>query len=339
MKRLLLHSRAALTAGLCLHAAAAFAQTSAPAAASPKAEDAVVLNPFTVTSEKDQGYVATSSLAGTRIKSDLKDLANSITVATKEFLTDVNATDATGLLVYTGNTEVGGPAGNFSGANFAAEVVEHVSFRNPQNNTRIRGLASADLTRDYFPTTITFDSYNTERVEVNRGPNATLFGLGSPGGIVNNQTIQPLLGKNTASVEFNVASFGTTRSVLEADRTLFRDRLGFRFAAVYGDEKFAQDFAFERNRRAFLAARGRPFANANIRVSYERPPSMPTGRAPTRRAMCSPAGGTRSSTKSPTTPPTSTSTASTAICSAPRASGSPNPASCSIPPRQPLPSA
>lgn len=270
MKRLLLHSRAALTAGLCLHAAAAFAQTSAPAAASPKAEDAVVLNPFTVTSEKDQGYVATSSLAGTRIKSDLKDLANSITVATKEFLTDVNATDATGLLVYTGNTEVGGPAGNFSGANFAAEVVEHVSFRNPQNNTRIRGLASADLTRDYFPTTITFDSYNTERVEVNRGPNATLFGLGSPGGIVNNQTIQPLLGKNTASVEFNVASFGTTRSVLEADRTLFRDRLGFRFAAVYGDEKFAQDFAFERNRRAFLAARGRPFANANIRVSYEK---------------------------------------------------------------------
>ena len=259
----------AFAAGLGCLAAPAAAQTPAPAPTQKSAE-AVVLNPFTVTSEKDQGYVATSSLAGTRIKSDLKDLANSITVATKEFLVDVNANNATGLLVYTGNTEVGGPAGNFSAANFNAEVVEHVPFRNPQNNTRIRGLASADLTRDYFPTTITFDSYNTERVEVNRGPNATLFGLGSPGGIVNNQTIQPSLRKNTAAVEFNLASFGTTRSALDVDHTMLNNRLGIRFAAVYGEERYEQDFAFERNKRAFLAVRAKPFANANLRANYER---------------------------------------------------------------------
>jgi outer membrane receptor protein involved in Fe transport len=267
IRRRLLLAASSLATGLCCLAAPAAAQTPAP---SSKPEEAVVLNPFTVTSEKDQGYVATSSLAGTRIKSDLKDLANSITVATKEFLVDVNATDAASLLVYTGNTEVGGPGGNFSAASFGAETVEQVSFRNPQNNTRIRGLASADLTRDYFPTTITFDSYNTERVEVNRGPNATLFGLGSPGGIINNQTIQPLLRKSTTSLEFNTASFGTARSVLDVDRTLLQGRAGIRFSAVYEDQKFAQDFAFNRDRRAFLALRAKPFLNANLRVSYEK---------------------------------------------------------------------
>ncbi len=243
---------------------------SAAAQSAPAAPEVLTLSPFTVTSESDQGYVATSSLAGTRIKSNLKDLANSITVSTKEFLTDLNANDAKGLLVYTGSAEVGGVGGNFSAASFGAEVVEHVPFRNPQSNTRIRGLASADLTRDYFPTTITFDSYNTDRVEVNRGPNATLFGLGSPGGIINNQTIQPMLRKGSSAVEFNAASFGTTRSSLDVDRTLFAGRVGFRFAAVYGDERFEQNFAFERNRRAFLAVRAKPFANANVRVSYEK---------------------------------------------------------------------
>src|SRR5688572_15583200 len=42
--------------------------------------DTVVLSPFTVTETEDTGYVATSSLAGTRIKTDLRDLAGSISV-------------------------------------------------------------------------------------------------------------------------------------------------------------------------------------------------------------------------------------------------------------------
>ncbi|MGH8019631.1 MAG: hypothetical protein ACREIA_15385 [Opitutaceae bacterium] len=188
---------------------------------------------------------------------------------TKEFLDDVDATDAADLLVYTGNTEVGGAEGNFSAANVGATVVEHDVFRSPQNNSRVRGLAKADLTRDYLPTTIVFDGYNTSRVEVNRGPNATLFGLGSPGGIINNKTIQPSM-EDATSIEFNVGSFGTTRSILDVDRELVPDKLGVRFAALYEDERFQQDVAFDRDRRFFLATRIRPFENANLRLSYEK---------------------------------------------------------------------
>ena len=66
------------------------------------------LSPFVTTAEADRGYAATSSLAGTRIRTDLRDIANSISVVTSDFMKDVNATDSASLLVYTANTETAG---------------------------------------------------------------------------------------------------------------------------------------------------------------------------------------------------------------------------------------
>jgi outer membrane receptor protein involved in Fe transport len=37
---------------------------------------------------------------------------------------------------------------------------------------------------------IPFDSYNTQSVEITRGPNSLLFGLGTPAGIVNQSAAQ-----------------------------------------------------------------------------------------------------------------------------------------------------
>ncbi|MEY4088178.1 MAG: hypothetical protein RJB55_449, partial [Verrucomicrobiota bacterium] len=80
-----------------LLSAALVAQSVSPPAPS---KDAVVeLSAFVITSEKDLGYAATSSLAGTRIRTELKDLANPISVVTREFMNDVHATDPVELLV------------------------------------------------------------------------------------------------------------------------------------------------------------------------------------------------------------------------------------------------
>src|ERR1017187_2188074 len=54
-------------------------------------EEVVSLSPFTVSSEEDHGYEASSTLAGTRMKTNLKDIASSISVVTKEFLQDTRA--------------------------------------------------------------------------------------------------------------------------------------------------------------------------------------------------------------------------------------------------------
>ena len=55
-------------------------------------EDVFGLSPFTVEGGADAGYRATSTLAGTRIRTDLRDVGSAISVVTAEFLSDMGAT-------------------------------------------------------------------------------------------------------------------------------------------------------------------------------------------------------------------------------------------------------
>lgn len=84
------------------------AQAVPPVGLPAKDGKVLELSPFVTTAEADRGYAATSSLAGTRIRTDLRDIANSISVVTSDFMKDVNATDSASLLVYTANTETAG---------------------------------------------------------------------------------------------------------------------------------------------------------------------------------------------------------------------------------------
>ncbi len=51
------------------------------------------MEPFEVNATSDVGYQATSTLAGTRVRTDLKDVAGATSVATPQFMQDVGATD------------------------------------------------------------------------------------------------------------------------------------------------------------------------------------------------------------------------------------------------------
>src|SRR5687768_13122100 len=71
-----------------------------PAAPTSAKEDAVVLNPFLVTSSTDAGYAATNTLDGSRLNTALRDTPAAISVFTKDFLDDIGATDISSLLRY-----------------------------------------------------------------------------------------------------------------------------------------------------------------------------------------------------------------------------------------------
>jgi len=243
---------------------------NAQTAVENEAEEVYNLSPFTVESSEEVGYIATSTLAGTRIKTNLGDLPNSITVATREFMEDLNVTDATNLLPFLGNIETSGIDGTFSGGNTSnSSIVLEGANRNPENNNRVRGLASADNSRNYMPTSISFDSYNTDRVTVNRGPNSILFGLGSPGGIVDNSVITPSLVDRT-KLEATVASFNSYRLNFDVERVLIEDKLSIRVAALMDRQEWRQSFSFEDDDRLTVAALYKPFENANLRVSFEK---------------------------------------------------------------------
>lgn len=244
---------------------------------SQQSEDEILeLSPFTIESSDNDGYLAQSTLAGSRLRTETRDLGGSISILTKEFMNDLGATDGESLLQNVGNVEVGGVLGNFSSVNTDRISTEGAKV-NPQRAQRVRGLDSAILTRDYFTTDIPFDSYNTTRVTVNRGPNSILFGLGSPGGIINSSTNRAQIGSEFGNISVRVDHTGGHRETLDVNKTVIQDRLAIRVGLLNEKIKFRQEPAFEDDNRFFVAWDAVLFKNENsswlgktiFRGSYE----------------------------------------------------------------------
>ncbi len=219
--------------------------------------DVIHLSPFEVTSQKDTGYQATQTLAGTRIRTDLKDVSAAISVLTKEFMNDVGATDSGTLLQYTTNAEVAGTHGTYAGLGNGTSVDESGTLRAPAGAQRIRGLAAADNARDYYITDIPWDSFNVDRIDVLRGPNSILYGLGSPAGIVNGSTKNAEF-RNKGEVTARIDKWGSSRGTVDINQELVKQVLAIRVDGMMNDTKFEQKPAFNNDKRIFAALRFDP---------------------------------------------------------------------------------
>jgi len=251
-------------------------------------DDSVIeLSPFEVSAESNIGYLANNTLAGTRLNTKLENVASAVQVLTKEFLDDVGAANLGELLTYTTGTEAVGPYGN-AGLGQLDSGTDRGEFnrREPQLATRVRGLAAADLARDYFLSDVAFDPYNTSQVTINRGPNASLFGLGSPGGIINSTIDRAETGRSFGEVNFRGDEFGSWRASLNYNQMVIKDKLAIRIAALDSNQRFEQEPAKYDEERQFVAATWRPFGNLTIRANYETGDAdgnRPKLRAPTDR--------------------------------------------------------
>jgi outer membrane receptor protein involved in Fe transport len=229
----------------------ALAQTAPAAATTADAanqteEEVVVLSPFVVSaSGGETGYGVKDTLAGTRVRTELKDISSSISVVNSQFLKDTGARNNQDLLVYTTNTEVAGLGGNFSGQGSYISGTYQTDFAKPNTETRVRGVDSADNTRDYFSTDIPWDSYNVDRVDLQRGPNSILFGVGSPAGIVNTSTNGASF-KTGGKLETRFGSFGSFRSSFDYNHVLLDNQLALRVSLLDDDTKYRQEPAYNR---------------------------------------------------------------------------------------------
>lgn len=244
------------------------AQTSPDEKSKTPSDEIVTLSPFQVEAERDNGYAANGTLMGTRLRTDLKDLAASISVVTKDFMQDLNATNLEGLLVYTAGTEVAGIGGNFANSSDTGQryVEGENSNRGSTSATRVRGLGSADLTRDYFLSTLPVDSYILDRVEISRGPNAMLYGLGAPAGIINSGIIRAQLRDTKTTVNQQFGSYGTSRSTLDHNQVIVPGMLSVRVAGLYSDKRYRIEQTFSRDKRAFGTFTLRPFKHNNLTI-------------------------------------------------------------------------
>lgn len=237
------------------------------------ADQPVKLDPFTVTSETE-GYQAVDTLAGARVRTRLVDTPSSLTVITPKFLQDVGITNATDLLIYTPDTDVAGVNGTFSGISSrgfgVAQAGESQRLANPPGVNRARGLTAMDNTRNYFVSQIPWDSFNISRVDISRGPNSFLFGVGSPSGISNVSTNEAVF-NDKGSVQAHYGSYGTTREVFDLNKVVIPNQLAVRLDLVNDDTQFQQDPAFNHSKRAYGALRYDPkfMATASSHMKIE----------------------------------------------------------------------
>jgi len=246
------------------------------AATSAETEQEVIkMNPFIVNeSEGQDSYQVTSTLAGTRVRTELRDLASPVTVITPKFMQDIGATNIESLLQYTTNTEVGGLYGNFAGLGNTGQLDETSRLARPGTDTRVRGLTAADNTRNYFLSDVPWDSYNVGRVDMARGPNSVLFGVGSPAGIIN-VSLNDASFQNSGKVETRVGSYGSIRGVIDLNYVPLKDELAFRVSVLDDTEQYQQKPAFNHDKRIYGAIRYDPklfnfgSAHTSIKMNFE----------------------------------------------------------------------
>ena len=267
----------------------ALAQAIAPnrTTTSTPTEEAIVLSPFVVDTSEDRGYQATSTLAGSRLKTDLKDIASSVTVLTEEFMNDLAANDVATALAFVSGAEndstyhqesvasLGG-ANGYVGGDFGDN-------NNRSGEVRVRGLGRASTTINYIEVLGSTDRYNTDRTEFLRGANSILFGLAEPAGLVNSSTKVAQLRRNFAKLETKFDQFGSQRYVFDVNRTLIPGKLAVRGVMLDNNQQYKVKSAFQKDQRYFGTVTYQPFKHTTLRGYVERVNS--NGRRPNFRTV------------------------------------------------------
>lgn len=244
-------------------------QATVPVRSTGTGKDEVLeLSPFQVTAS-DRGYLASNTLSGTRLNSKLEDLGASITVITKQQMLDTAVLDINDIFLYEANTE---GTGNFT--SFTVDrnggVNDNVQS-GPQTANRIRGLDTANTARGNFASnsSIPIDLYNTDAVELSRGPNSNIFGLGNTSGTVNIITSQANPTREITTLTLRGDSYGGYRGSVDLNRPLLQGRLALRFSAVHQTTGYERKPSADETNRHQLALTYKPFSRTNIRASYE----------------------------------------------------------------------
>ncbi len=246
------------------HLAGQTASSAPAAAAGPSTvakDEAIVLSPFTVESGSEKGYLATQTLSGTRLKTDLKDIGSSLTVFTEQLMDDLGANSIYNLMAFAPNTDpfvmsTSDITGN--GNDFINIPTKFVS----------RGGATTVVAQDFFANGIPQDRFNSESLTFTRGPNAILFGLGNAAGAFISSTKRA---KNLSSrtVEQQMDSRGGHRLTVDLNQVLIKNRLALRYSGLFEGLNSFRLHTNDYQRRHFFTLNFTPFKKTTIRANYD----------------------------------------------------------------------
>jgi outer membrane receptor protein involved in Fe transport len=233
--------------------------TAAAQSKPPSADEPVSLSPFEVRADNDTGYAVRETLAGTRFRSELKDVPAQVSVMTKEFLSDIGAVTVEDAFRFSLNVE---PVKEF------VSVTDQGS--NPRLQNRIRGIQAPGITHDFFPSRTRQDTYNTEMVSFASGPNAILFGQANAAGVVDVGFSRANLQRPRYSVSFRNDNYHSERVSLDLNQPLLKEQVALRVAAVRSRENSWKKPAGRDDDRYYGTLTLKPFKSTTVRVWGEK---------------------------------------------------------------------
>lgn len=178
-------------------------------AGQPLTLEALSINDTYVEEKADgpvQGYRATRSATATRTDTDIRDTPQSIAVIPAQVINDLDTSRIDRALDFAGGVS---RQNNFGGLTFL--------------NYSVRGFTTGELYKNGFA--INRGSYSApdtssiERIEVLKGPAASLYGRGDPGGLVNIVTKRPQA-ETFSKLNISAGSWDRYRTSLDANAPL-----------------------------------------------------------------------------------------------------------------------
>lgn len=230
-------------------------------------EERINLAPFVVGSGAI-GYHGLNTMSGTRLNTKLEDLGSSTTVITKEQMEDFAMLDINDIFSYEANTE---GTGNYTALSLTQNgtPVDEVQG-DPQSANRIRGLGAASITQGGFEMSglVPLDPLAVDAIEINRGPNSSVFGIGGLAGSVNSVPASANLRSKRGAVTTRVDSVGGYRGTIDINHVLKPSVLAVRGSMVVQRDGYQLKPSGMDTVRLNGMVQFRPFVRTNIKASY-----------------------------------------------------------------------
>ena len=197
------------------------------------------------------GYFANSTSVATKNNTAIVNIPQSLNVVTRQMIDDQNATNLTDVTRYVPGVAVHQGEGN-------------------RDELVIRGVdSSANFFVNGFRDDVQIfrDIYNTQSIEVLKGPSAITFGRGAGGGILN-RTLKEADGEYRYQASAQTGSWGDRRFALDAGQAI-NENVAVRLNAFYEGADGFRDFNHIERYGFNPTATFKVTDDTNVKLSYE----------------------------------------------------------------------
>lgn len=197
------------------------------------------------------GYYSNSTSVATKTNTSLLNIAQSVNVVPKQMLDDQATRSITDITRYIPGVTVHQGEGN-------------------RDELVIRGVdSSANFFVNGFRDDVQYfrDLYNTQSLEVIKGPSALTFGRGAGGGLVN-RTLKEADGQRIYEATAQTGSWGDRRFTIDAGQAV-NDKVAVRLNAFYEGSDTFRDFGRLERYGINPTLTWKPTDDTRIKLSYE----------------------------------------------------------------------